>query len=108
MYRVTTPTHTFTLPIQTATCDEIEVTYKQGSLVKIFHYEDNTLPEGMTLDGKDVIIKLSQTDTKAFASAFPLRVQVRVLTNDGDVFASQIFTLSVDEVLSEAVLVDEG
>ena len=27
MYRVTTPTHTFTLPIQTSLCKEIQVTY---------------------------------------------------------------------------------
>jgi hypothetical protein len=30
MYRATTPTHTFTLPINTSDCLEIQVTYKQG------------------------------------------------------------------------------
>lgn len=50
MYRATTPTHTFTLPIETSTCSEILVSYKQGSVTINKHYQDSTLPEGMSLD----------------------------------------------------------
>ena len=104
MYRVTTATHIFTLPIQTGTCSEIEVTYKQSDITKTFLYENDTLPDGMTLDGKNVIIKFTQEQTKEFLSAFPVTAQVRVLTNDGDVFASQMFYISVDDTLSERIL----
>ena len=45
MYRVTTPTHTFTLPIETATCTEILVTYRQGKVIINKHYENGTLPD---------------------------------------------------------------
>ena len=103
MHRITTPIHTYILPIQTSECDEIEVTYKQKCLIKTFLY-DGTLPDGMTLDGKNVIIKLTQEQTKALKSAYDLTSQVRVRTNDGNVLASQIFDIKVDEVLSEEIL----
>lgn len=103
MYRVTTPTHTFKLPIETNTCSEILVSYKQTDVCLDKHYENGTLPSGMTLDGKNVIIILTQEETKQFAEG-RVKVQIRVLTNAGAVMASQIFTLSVADVINEEVL----
>lgn len=108
MYRATTPTHTFTLPIATNTCKEIQVTYKQGKVSLVKHYQDETLPEGMTLDGNDVIIVLTQDETLKFNSKEKVAVQVRVLTNDDLAFASQKFKLTVNDVLNEEVLADEN
>ena len=107
MYRVTTPTHTFTLPIETSTCKEILVTYEQGNETLEFHYEDNTLPDGMTLVNKDVMIRLTQEQTKAFSAKKPIVVQIRVLTSDDEAFASQIFKVFVNDVLNDEVLADE-
>ena len=107
MYRVTTPTHTYTLPMDTSTLAEIQVTYKQGDVSLVKHYQDGALPEGMTLDGPDVVIDLTQEETKAFAAPMPVRSQVRVLTASGKSYASQVFTVSVSEVLNEEVLHDE-
>ena len=125
MYRITTPTHTFTLPINTDTLKVIKVTYRQaGPLVPeppcsnpvIFRpvvpedvilskkYENGTLPSGMTLDGKKVVIRLTQEETKMFFAGFVVIAQVRVLTNDDDAFASQYFTVLVNEVNDEEVL----
>ena len=104
MYRVTTPTHTFTLPLDTSTLKEIQVSYKQGNLKLIKHYQDGTLPSGMTLDGKKVIIRLNQEETKQFDADYPVVSQVRVLTNDDDAFASQYFQVDVENVLNEEVL----
>lgn len=104
MYRATTPTHTFTLPIQTSTCNEILVTYKQGTATLDKHYEDSTLPSGMTLDGYDVAIKLSQEETLKFNAKNKVEVQVRVLTNDNNAMASQKFKVSVQDVLNEEIL----
>lgn len=104
MYRATTPTHTFTLPIQTSTCSEILVTYKQGKILLDKHYEDGTLPPGMTLDGKNVVIRFSQEETLKFNAKNPVQVQVRVLTNDNNALASQKFNVSVEDVLNEEVL----
>lgn len=106
MYRATTPIHTFTLPIQTSNCKEIQVTYKQGPTILVKHYQDGTLPEGMTLDGRKVIIKLIQEETLKFCQkdSAPAEVQVRVLTTDDSVYASQRFKVAVTNVLNEEIL----
>ena len=103
MYRVTTPTHTYTLPIETSTCKEILVSYKQNNVLIEKHYQDNTLPSGMTLDGKKVIINLTQAETKAFSSG-SISAQVRVLTIADKAFASQTFTISNKNVINEEIL----
>lgn len=107
MYRVTTPTHTFTLPIQTSSCKEVQVTYKQNDNQLIFHYQNGTVPEGMTLNGSNVIIKLTQEQTKAFNPKVSVLAQVRVLTSDDNAYASQIFSIKVNDVLSEEILSNE-
>ena len=104
MYRATTPIHTFTLPIETSDCKEIQVTYKQCGVTLIKHYQDNTLPSGMTLDGSQVIIRLTQEETKKFAQGKEANVQVRVLTTSDDAMASKIFKLVVNDVLNEEIL----
>ena len=104
MYRATTPTHKFTLPIDTADCKEIQITYEQNGLQLVKHYQDGTLPDGMTIDGYDVIIKLTQAETLAFTPKNKVSVQVRVLTTTDDVYASRIFGISVNKVLNDEVL----
>ena len=103
MYRVTTPTHTFTLPQDTSDYTEIQVSYQQGTTKLVKHYQDGTLPDGMTLDGNVVKIRLSQAETKAFAKG-NVEAQVRTLNASGDAFASKIFELYVNPVISEDIL----
>lgn len=103
MYRVTTPTHTYTLPIETSTCKDILVSYKQNNVRLEKHYQDGTLPSGMTLDGKKVIVNLSQVETKKFVKG-SVDSQVRVLTNADKAFASQHFTISIKDVNNEEIL----
>lgn len=103
MYRVTTPTHTFTLPIDTSTCSEILLTYEQGSTVLEKHYQDNTLPDGMTLDGTSVIQVLTQEETKAFCRGV-VKAQIRVLTTAGKAYTSQKFEIHVKDTLNEDIL----
>lgn len=104
MYRATTPTHTFTLPIDTSTCKEILVTYKQNKTKLDKHYQDSTLPSGMTLDGANVIIKLTQAETLMFSHDHSVYAQVRVLTVDDSAYASQRFKISINDVLNEDIL----
>lgn len=103
MYRATTPTHTFTLPIETSSCTEIQLTYQQDDTVLVKHYQDGVLPEGMTLDGKDVNVFLTQEETKQFKKG-KAYAQIRVLTNAQKVMASQKMALSVHDVFNEEVL----
>ena len=104
MYKVTTPTHTFTLPIDADSYAEIQITYKQKKVILVKHYQDGILPEGMSLDGKDVIIHFTQEETKQFTAGTDVEAQVRVLTEGGDVYASQGFQVSVLPVLNEEIL----
>lgn len=103
MYRVTTPTHSFTLPSDTSDYTEIQVSYKQGDTKLVKHYENGQLPEGMTLDGNVVKIRLSQTETKAFSKG-QVYAQVRTLDANGDAYASVQFELYVNDVISEDIL----
>ena len=107
MYRVTTPTHTFTMPIEASACSIIKVIYSQVEGKTVWKYKDNTLPTGMTLSGKDVMIRFTQEQTKSLVSKYPIMAQVRVLTNDGDVFDSQIFSVGVEEPLDDEVLTND-
>lgn len=105
MYRATTPVHTFTLPSETSFYKEIQVMYKQGRKKIVKHYQNNELPEGMTLDGKNVIIRLTQEETLKFDKG-KVNVQIRVMTNADDVMASQKFSIDLDDCYSEDVLDD--
>ena len=106
MHRVSTPPFTFELPIQTSICTQIQVTCKQRDIQFLKHYKDGIVPSGMTLDGKNVTIKLTQEDTKSLVPKVPMDTQVRVLTNSGDVYASQVFSVPVFDVLNEEILSD--
>lgn len=104
MYRATTPTHTFTLPVNTNTLAEILVSYRQGNVKLDKHYENGTLPGGMSLDGARVIIKLTQDEANMFKGDNKASVQVRVLTASGDALASQRFGITIKEVINDEVL----
>ena len=103
MYRVTTPTHTYTLPNNANTYDVIQVAYKQKNINIVKQYEDGTAPSGMELNGKNVIITLTQEETKQFQPG-SVYAQVRVLVNDAS-YASQIFKIFINDVINEEVLV---
>ena len=103
MYRVTTPTNTFTLPFSTSECSVIQISYKQGQNELLKQYEDGVCPPGMTLDDDTVLITLTQQETKAFGKG-TVTAQVRVLTTGGKAYASQKFTIGVNDVLNEEIL----
>ena len=103
MYRVTTQTHTFVLPIQTSTCAEILLTYSQGEKKLDKHYENGVLPDGMTLYRNEVIQELSQEETKMFCEGF-VQAQIRVLTLEGKSHASQVFNIYMNKTLNDVVL----
>lgn len=103
MYRVTTPTHTFKLPIDTSDCSVILLSYKQGNVKLEKCYENGTLPSGMTLDEDQVIQLLTQEETKKFIKGY-VDIQIRVLTNGGKSYASQWFQTAVDDVINEEIL----
>jgi hypothetical protein len=96
--QATTPIHIFKLPMDTSECSKIEVAYKQGYR-KIYITNDD---DEMTLDEKNVIIKLTQEQSLRFEEG-KAKVQIRVLSNDV-VYKSRAFDVHVNESISKRIL----
>lgn len=99
MIRLTTPTHTFTLPFSTSTISSLIATYQQNGATVI----EKEL-EDVTLDGNKVIITLTQEETKKFEACRPAFVQLRIKNTSDAVLASNIVTLDVQPVLNSEVM----
>ena len=99
MYRLTTPQHYFTFPEDPSIYKTIVITYYQGDRIVLEKYK-----EDMTFTGNVGVCNLTQDETKLFYAGNKVRLQVRALTETGDAFASDIFTLDVKDVLNDGVL----
>lgn len=99
MVQGTTPKHTFNLQIDTEDIKTAEVVYVQRGDVKV-----TKTNKDITIEGKTIVVNLSQEDTFQFQPFKPVQIQLRVLTKSGEVLASRIFTVSCDECLSNEVL----
>lgn len=97
MYRVTTPTHIFILPFDTALIDKLVLTYKQSGKTVIEKTEAD-----VTLEGNRVSVTFTQQETALF-KADTAKVQMRVKTGE-KVIASNILSVNVNEVLNKEVL----
>ncbi len=100
MIRGTTPTHTFLLPFEASEIRTLHVCYAQRGAVVL----DKT-KEDCTLEGNAVRVRLTQEDTLRFVAGDRVQIQLRVLTNEGDVFASRLLGAGVEDTLCEEVLV---
>ena len=58
----------------------------------------------MTFDENKVFVRLTQEETKAFDSRYPVQVQVRGLTYSSSAVASKTFERTVEEVLDDDIL----
>lgn len=99
MIRGTTPTHIFTLPLDTDQLDEVMILYAQSDTVLL----KKTTAE-CTMEGKTVRTTLTQEDTFLFDCTKPVQIQVRVLTLGGEALASTIQTIAVGKCLGGGVL----
>ena len=98
MTRGTTPTHTFTLQIDTALIKRLSITYEQGQT------QVKKTEADCEMSGKTVTLRLTQEDTLKFTHDCPVRIQLRVLTTSGDALASGIKTMRVEDVLDDEVM----
>ena len=99
MGRLTTKTHTFTVPYDTNLIEKIRVVYAQDGDI-VFKKEK----QDVTLDGNVVTVKLSQEDTFKFSHKIPVEIQLRVLFKSGDAKNSDIIKTSVKRCLDDEVL----
>lgn len=98
MRRLTTPTHTFTLPINADLVDKFLLTYTQDGKIILEKNRDD-----MSVNGNVWSVKLTQEETKLFAEDVA-RAQIRILTTGGDALASDKMRFYVDGVFNEEVL----
>lgn len=96
MYRASTPTLTFTLPVSTEGIIACYVTIAQRKRVIINHDINRC-----TLEDTQIKTALTQTETLLLDDNEMCEVQLRVKFSDGSSFPSQIFTLTADRVLME-------
>lgn len=112
MIRATTPKHFFIFQIDPTGFRRILVTYTQGDKIILekekddLRFEQVVNPCTQETEWKGWY-QLTQQETKLFEanSGKPVRVQVRVLTSDGDALASEKKTVSVVDVLNDEVLI---
>lgn len=98
MYRYTTPTLIFSLPISTENLDQAIVTVHQTSASIEKNIED------MTFEGNVLKVKLTQEETASLKPFSMCMVQLRVRCKDGNAFVSEQFRVNVLDVLKEGVI----
>lgn len=96
----TTPTHTFTLPFDTATISEARVLYAPRGSKAIIVKET----EDCVMNGSEVSVRLTQEDTLKLDEYSSVYVQLRVLLQDGTALASTVTRVSTYECLEEVVI----
>lgn len=98
MRKGTTPTHTFTLPIEAEALLSVRIIYSQNGNVVLTRND-------ATLEGNTATVKLTQEETLSFSSGSRAEIQVRALTAGGDALASDVISVHVDKLLENEVLV---
>lgn len=101
MIRATTSTHKFTIPFAYEDwVSKLIITYSQMGKTIIDKTEKDITHEGNT-----ITLVLTQEETNRFFAEKTVELQMRVLTTDDRVIASDIYYLPVKDVLNDEVLV---
>lgn len=95
----TTPTHTFTIPIDVSQIADLRISYAQDNNVLL-----TKSLEDCVLKSKTISVTLTQEDTLKFNSSTQIKTQLKILTTKNVVLVSKISVLLVDECLNKEVL----
>lgn len=100
MYRGTTPTLTFRLPIDTGSITVLSVAIAQAGRVKI----EKTLSD-VHLDGNVISCTLTEEETLSLTARTRIDAQIQLRVGVGaQRMASQIFTVPVERILRDGAL----
>ena len=100
MIRLTTPKHQFSFPVDPSTYAGIRVTYMQNKEIILQKNETDMTFEN-SKDCHIAYYKLSQGETAMFVNNSPVKIQVHVKDLEGNVYASDIINLNVQEILDD-------
>ena len=101
MIQYTTPTFVFDVNVPENVIADIEVTFKQSNTGTEIQKE--LVRDNLSIIDNKLNVTLSQEETGKFAVG-QCQVQMRVLTSDGKVLASEIARVKVEPSLSSDVL----
>lgn len=99
MIRGTTPTHSFTINIDTALIEKLLISYAQDDTEIITKDKDDCV-----LQGNTIACTLSQEDTLKFNCKKAVMIQLKVKTVDGAVAMTDIITTTVGKCLNDEVI----
>jgi hypothetical protein len=100
MQRLSTPTHIFTLDIDTSLIKTLRIVYKQGEIVRLVKYGTDAKIEGNT-----VTLKLTQEETLLFGNNWLVDIQLRLLLKSGDALRSKVYHRVTGVLLGDEVMV---
>lgn len=98
MYRGTTPTFTFALPIDGTSITKLAATFRQAGAAPI----EKTLAD-CTVTADSVTCTLTEEETLSLKTAYPVEIQLRVGVGSARM-ASQVWSVSVDRILKDGAL----
>lgn len=100
MIQGTTPTHKFTLQVNTSELAKVRVIYGFNNSARFFKETADCILEENT-----VAVQLTQAETYKFRTDVPGQVQLRALTVDGRAMATRIMTFPVELGLDKDVII---
>lgn len=97
--RGTTPFNRFRVPIDLRDAKVVWLTYKQGSKIVL-----HKVKEDLEISEDAVVLYLTQKDTLAFKTSFPVRMQIRARLANDKAVKSRIIEAEVSDVLKDGVI----
>ena len=94
MRPTSTERHTLTFPIDLENVEGVKITYTQNEDIVIVKEKDD-----VTINGKKIIVTLSEAETKLFEPQTPVEVQAKI-KRDGQVIPTQIKRVAVKRMLN--------
>lgn len=99
MRQGTTPEFVFELPFSTDDVKNAKVIFVPYGGSKLEKRLDDC-----AFDGNKISVKLSQAETFRFDCNNPVKVQLRILTNNDEALSSDTFIVDIDKCLDNEVL----
>ena len=94
MVRGTTPTHTFNVDVDLSDAQSVYITYKQLSRVIVEKSKAD-----ITISSDALVCELTQKETLAFSSKYPVFIQIRAKFEGGSAVASNIIETTAEAIL---------
>lgn len=99
MHRATTPTFSFTLPVDTSLVSNFIISFAQGGVVKL-----EKTKKDCTCSDKVVSVTLTEAEANLFSHKLTGQIQIRAKLTDNQVVASNILEFNVHRVFNEVEL----